>query len=36
MEGSITEITAEEYKVGLINSISKEYGAFRQNSKSPT
>ena len=32
----ITEITANEYEVGVINSIKHKGGAFRQKSKSPT
>lgn len=33
---TITEITATEYRVAIINSIERKYGALRQNSKAPT
>lgn len=33
---SIKEITVQEYNVHQINSISKKYSEFRQNSKAPT
>jgi len=33
---TITEVSAAEYGVAIINSIAKEYGALRQLSKAPT
>ena len=32
----ITEISAQEYEVGVINSIKEKGGAYRQESKAPT
>lgn len=32
----IIEITAQEYEVGVTNSISKKEGALRSDSKAPT
>lgn len=32
----IKKITQDEYKVGVINSISSRYGEVRQESKAPT
>jgi hypothetical protein len=32
----IEEISVEEYKVGVINSIQRRYGYLRQQSKMPT
>jgi hypothetical protein len=32
----IEEVSAEEYKVGVINSIARRYSHLRQQSKMPT
>jgi len=32
----VIEITKNEYEVGIINQIKKEYGALRSKSKAPT
>lgn len=36
MSMQVSEISKEEYEVGIINSIAKKEGALRNKSKAPT